>query len=298
MRYRRHPAPSSAPRSVGRWLLITACLLLSHSLHAASPRISIILDDMGDHWQSGQRALQLPGAITYAFMPQTAHAETMARQAHAQQKEVMIHMPMEAMTGNPLGPSGLTLDMNREQFMQVLRDNLAAVPHAQGINNHMGSLLTRHPGHMRWLMEGLQQYAADYYFIDSRTTHLTVANQLALENNIPSLQRDVFLDDDPSLRAINYQLRRLLTKAKQTGQAIAIGHPYDTTLQALEQWLPTLAQHGIELVPVSQLFRPAPSPPVIRQADTESDNTLVLASPPSGEETQATTPTKSALNPL
>mgnify|MGYP000620955819 CR=1 FL=1 len=37
----------------------------------------------------------------------------------------------------------------------VRKSSLASVPHAVGVNNHMGSLLTRHPGAMSWLMQAL-----------------------------------------------------------------------------------------------------------------------------------------------
>lgn len=306
------------PLPLRAWQLVLAvcCLLLSGLLHASAPapRISIILDDLGEHWQSGQRALQLPGAITYAFLPKTTHASTMAQQAHANGKEVMIHMPMQAMSGNKLGPGGLTLDMTRSEFIRTLHNNLASVPHAKGVNNHMGSLLTRHPGHMQWLMDGLRQLNPTLYFIDSRTTHHTVAYQLAEENHIPNLQRDVFLDDDPSLKAIQFQLKRLLKTAQRNGQAIGIGHPYDTTLIALERWLPTLKAHGIELVPVSALFQTAPNtdPVAPRLAETETSphinleinpdtNTLVYAEQPNAEphnSAPTTTVPKTSLNPL
>ena len=64
-----------------------------------------------------------------------------------------------------------------------------------GVNNHMGSLLTRHPGHMLWLMRTLQQHGENpLFFVDSRTTVATVARRLAVENGVPNTDRNVFLD--------------------------------------------------------------------------------------------------------
>ncbi len=238
-------------------------------------RISIIIDDMGDHRDAGLRAIQLPGAVTYAFLPHAPHSNSLANTAHNQNKEVMLHLPMQAIGSNHLGPGGLTLDMNRDQFQETLKADLASVPHVAGINNHMGSLLTRHPGHMQWLMEDIRQLET-LYFIDSRTTHHTVANKLANEHQVPSRQRDVFLDDDPSPDAVINQFNRLIEKANKQGSAIGIGHPYDSTLSVLAVMIPQLKHMDIELVPVSHLVYQSPPVRMANEAPTQ----LQPAAPP------------------
>ncbi len=215
--------------------------------------ISIIIDDMGDRQQHGLRALQLPGNITYSFIPHTPYSQSLATAAHHLGKEVMIHIPMESESGKKLGDGGLRLVMEEPEFKQTLKTAIGAIPYARGVNNHMGSLLTRQPTQMQWLMEILHENN-QLYFIDSRTTAKTVALQLAQKNHIPSRQRDIFLDNDPSPAAIAQQFQRLVAHAKKTGSAIAIGHPYDTTLGLLEQQLPQLKTLGLRLVPVSELL--------------------------------------------
>src|SRR5690606_37049814 len=79
----------------------------------------------------------------------------------------------------------------------------------------------------------------------------------ARASQLPSLKRDVFLDNERSVYRINRQLEQLLMLAREQGQAVAIGHPYPETLQALEARLPQLRAEGIQLVPVSQLLGPA-----------------------------------------
>ncbi len=224
--------------------------------------ISIIIDDMGDQRKLGEQALKLPGPLTYAFLPHTPYSRSQATQAHNSNKEVMLHLPMQAMTLKPLGPGSLTLDMNRQQFIKTLQQDLDSVPHVVGINNHMGSLLTRHPGHMQWLMAALKNNG-NLFFIDSRTTHHTVAARIAKENQLPVRQRDVFLDDDPSIEAINFQFRRLVKKALKNGVAIGIGHPYKNTIQVLKNQLPQLAERGIKLIPASKILQQ----PITRMAE-------------------------------
>ncbi len=276
MIYKQHNPHTRRPWST----LWAALLLLSPSVNAAEDvaqeapliPISIIIDDLGTQHASGMRALELPGAVTYAFLPHTPHTHTLATHAHEHGKEIMVHMPMESMEGRRLGPDGLTLDMTQSTFTKTLFSAIQSVPYAVGLNNHMGSLLTRHPGHMEWLMSNLER-SNIFYFIDSRTTHHTVALQLAKEHSIPSRRRDVFLDDDPSLEGIEVQLQRLIKVAKRKGSAIAIGHPYDTTLSLLEKAIPQLESEGLKLVPVSELI------PAARQAmikHEKSKRALVL----------------------
>lgn len=217
------------------------------------PVISIIIDDLGNQRSSGLRAIELPGPITYAVLPHRPFTRVLARHAHRQNKEVMIHMPMEAENGKALGSGGLLHNMAQLQFKTAVRDNFDAVPHAVGFNNHMGSRLTASASRMRWLMQAAM-FRDDLYFIDSRTTHLSVALKQAGQRNIRSASRDIFLDYRDDAQVVAEQLTKLVQQAQREGTALAIGHPYPATLAVLEQWLPFLQEQGVRLVPVSQLI--------------------------------------------
>ena len=237
---------------VGILLLSPVCL--AQQTQASVPsRIVLIIDDLGNQLTSGMRAVLLPGPVTYAFLPHTPYAEVLAELAHAKNKEVMLHLPLESHAGNRLGPGGLTLHMGRQEFQQTLAENIASIPHVRGVNNHMGSLMTRHPGAMKWLMQGLGEKGL--YFIDSRTTEKSVAYGIAREKTIAAAGRDVFLDHDRNKAVIRSQFRRLLQVAKKRGQAIGIGHPFPETLEVLEQELPLLRAQGVELVAASELTK-------------------------------------------
>ncbi|MEL7296173.1 MAG: divergent polysaccharide deacetylase family protein, partial [Pseudomonadota bacterium] len=131
--------------------------------------------------------------------------------------------------------------------MQQLQTAFAAVPHATGVNNHMGSLVTQHESVMRWFMSSLL-CRRDAYFIDSYTTADSVALRTAHDVGLPANRRHVFLDTDPEYEAVLDSLDRLVRRAHRDGVAVAIGHPLPDTLRALEQTLPDLAAAGVELV--------------------------------------------------
>lgn len=237
--------------------LLTPCTFASAVIPVtngvATPVIAIIIDDMGYHQNSGQRALDLPGKVTYSFIADTPYARALAIRAHRADKEVMLHLPMQSMQSDPLEANAITLDMGDDDIGRVLWGALTAVPFAKGINNHMGSLITQHPGHMQWLMEWLQ--GTELYFVDSVTSEKSVALQSAKENQIPSIRRDVFLDHSRDINSINDQFDHLIALAKIKGIALAIGHPYPETLAVLERRLKLLPSLGIHLVPVSRLIQ-------------------------------------------
>lgn len=217
------------------------------------PRIAIIIDDIGDRFEAGRHAVELPGAVACAFLPHTPHAAELARRAHAAGKEVLLHLPLQSLAGKALGPGAITLDTTEREFHRILADNLGAIPHVVGVNNHMGSLLTRHPGHMTWLMEGIAA-RGDLYFVDSYTHADSVALAMARERGIAAARRDVFLDNIPAREEIRAEFERLVEIAKAEGSAIGIGHPYEETLAYLAETLPLLDAAGIELVPVAELL--------------------------------------------
>ena len=216
--------------------------------------VGLIIDDLGDRLHDGLRAIALPGQVTYSILPQTTYSRRLAELTHRQGKEVMLHQPMQAVTDRPMGPGGLSIHMTRDDFVNTLRANLGSVPHVRGINNHMGSLLTRHPGQMGWLMHELWQQD-NLYFVDSTTTNQTVALKVALEHRLPSLRRNVFLDHDRDEATIRKQFARFIAQAKAIGSSLAIAHPYPETLLVLEEMLPTLSEQGVDLIPISRLIQ-------------------------------------------
>ena len=233
------------------------CLLpgVSSSAEVADtkPAVSIIIDDLGYQYKAGLRALRLNEDITYAFLPRAPYTRQLAQRAYRLQKEIMLHLPMESDGENKLGPGALTQCMTEIEFKNRVRTDLAAVPHVSGFNNHMGSYLTKNPRLMGWLMQ-VMMFRDDLYFVDSRTTIETVAQQEAERRGIAVTRRDIFLDYERGATVVADQLEQLLLHARRYGSAVAIGHPYPETLAALEAWLPGLQQHGIQLVPVSKLI--------------------------------------------
>jgi polysaccharide deacetylase 2 family uncharacterized protein YibQ len=222
-------------------------------LSGARCYIALIIDDIGYSGPLGERAIALPGAVTYAVLPHTPFGTELAKLAHSNGKEVMLHAPMSNLADQPLGPGALTEQLSQEEFVRTLNGNIDAVPHLQGINNHMGSELTGLQTQMQWVMEVLKERGL--YFVDSFTSAQSVAGNVAREQQIPSTTRNVFLDNKQNAGDIDREFQRLLQMARENGSAVGIGHPYEETLAYLENALPQLERENIELIPVSTMIR-------------------------------------------
>ena len=238
-----------------RTLLAAFLYLICSASLADKPRVAIIIDDLGYHMANGKRAIELPGAVTFSFLPGAPRARVLAEHAHNHGKEILLHLPLQAhLDEGRREPTEIGIDMSRERLSDVFNEALLSVPHVTGINSHRGSLMTRHPGHMQWLMEEIEDHD-HLFFIDSFTHHESVALQIAREAGVDAIKRDVFLDPDRSPATVAREFEHMKALAKQRGRVVAIGHPYPATLELLERELPRLAEDGFELVNVSELVR-------------------------------------------
>ena len=235
-------------------LAILISLLLPVLANAQAPaRLAIIIDDLGYHRSRGEAIVNLPAPVTCAVIPLSPHAPALASAARAAGKEVILHMPMETDGYRALDAGGLREDMSEQEFARTVSEAVARIPEATGLNNHMGGVLTADADAMNWLMTHLGEHGL--FFVDSRTTPLSVAGKMARQHGLPHAGRDVFLDNQRDLAAINEQFNRALALAHRRGHAIVIGHPYPETIEYLQQVLPLLAQAGVEVVPVSRLLK-------------------------------------------
>ena len=215
-------------------------------------KIAIVLDDMGLSQFCSDRTIALPGPITLAIPPYGNYLAGLVARARTAGHEILVHLPMEpkAADADP-APKALLTGLPIPELDRRIAANLARLDSYVGINNHMGSLFTASAREMRRVRAALR--SRQLLFLDSLITGRSTGRQLAREYGIPTVVRDVFLDNDRDPEKIRRQLVLTVATARRHGQAI--GHPYPETLSALEGWLPNLRARGLVLVPISALVK-------------------------------------------
>ena len=215
-------------------------------------RVALVIDDLGRSLQDLDRLEAFGVPVSYAVLPFETLTAEVAAEISRRGHELLCHLPMEASTGANPGPGALLQGLPRRELAQRTRAALAAVPGAVGVNNHMGSSLTADAVALKPVLQVIKK--RDLFFLDSRTSAESVGYREARRLGIPAAQRQVFLDGDPSPEAIRTQFHRLLAEARRSGAAIAIGHPYPSTLSILPGEIRQARDLGYEFVPVSYLL--------------------------------------------
>lgn len=215
------------------------------------PRIAIIIDDMGNNQQIGEKLLDLDLNLTFSFLPYGPFTGDQEEEAWVRGHDILVHMPMEPKDEQwDPGPDALYVTDSFEQMAVSVQKNLALVPHAIGVNNHMGSLFTEDSLAMHQFLTVVRQNGL--FFVDSSTSASSVGMKKAREMCIKTARRHVFLDNIHTQEGICLQLEKLIQVARTNGWAIAIAHPNDATLTALVRCRDTLLEN-VKVVGIHEL---------------------------------------------
>lgn len=218
------------------------------------PMIAVVIDDMGLDKRRSERVTTLRAPLTLAYMTYAEDIDHQTAQAHSRGHELMVHMPMQPMsTSFDAGPEALDVSLPPDELRRRIGWGLSRFQGFVGVNNHMGSRFTADAPGMRVVMEELNRRGL--LFLDSVTTDKSVAGEAARRSGVPFAARQIFLDNEQSVHAVRAQLDKLEALSRKYGAAIAIGHPHDTTIEALTAWLPGVESRGFVLVPLTAVVR-------------------------------------------
>lgn len=221
---------------------------------AVRGRMAIILDDWGSNTARLGMAAAIGRPLTLSILPHHAYSARIARAARANGLGVMLHMPMQPMDpAEPREPHTILVRSSDTEIRRLLDAALASVPGAEGVNNHQGSAITADERVMRVFLSYVKKKGI--FFIDSRVHRTSVADRIARELKIPHAVRDVFIDNESSKEKIRLRLREAGRMARDTGEAIAIGHDRKNTLAAIKEMVPELEKNGVRLVLVKDLLK-------------------------------------------
>ncbi len=214
---------------------------------SGSVKLAIIIDDVTTKKQFDTiQSIGYP--VTMAFMPPTKTHKNSATIAQSL-GNYMVHLPLEATTRSAEESETLHVGDDMATIQRKIKQLKSLYPKAVYYNNHTGSKFTADENSMDMLMEVLKNH--NIQFVDSRTTPKSVAKQYATKHGMRYIGRNIFLDNAPKKEYIKAQLQKAIEIAKKTGSAIAIGHPYGATMEALKESKALLT--GVDIVMIDKI---------------------------------------------
>jgi len=218
-------------------------------------RIAIVIDDMGYDLLVLDEILQIDAPITVSILPHLSCSVLVAERANKAGREVILHLPMEpyGYPGKRPGSGALLLQMDRDEIMDQLEEDIMDIPYISGVNNHMGSKFMEDEEKVEIVLRQLKREGL--FFLDSLTTKNSKGIQVARKIGLRHVGRDIFLDNNCDLEDTLDILNRIAEKQNSWKTMVIIGHPHQSTIQAIRKALPIFRNRKIHIVPLSDLIQ-------------------------------------------
>ncbi|MFQ5345513.1 MAG: divergent polysaccharide deacetylase family protein [Mariprofundus sp.] len=214
--------------------------------------LALIIDDVGYNMTALKKLLALSVPVAISVLPEGPVADQSARLAHQAGQVVMLHLPMQPVDPSlQMTESFLLEGMSEETVRDIFLRDMARVPFAEGVNNHMGSRLTQLEEPMRQVMQLCREH--DLFYVDSKTSSLSVAAREAESMGVNWASRHFFLDHvmDPDAMAVEWERARACVRKGR--RCIIIAHPRAASVAFLENNL--TKEDAANMVSIRQLLR-------------------------------------------
>ncbi len=218
-----------------------------------SPKIAIIIDDIGFSEERLDEFLGIGASLTFSILPKLPLSARLAEKIHSLNYEIMLHQPMEPIDPSvDPGPGALYVKDPIEKITGMITENIVETPYVTGINNHMGSRFTACGKEMKEVLSVVKDRGL--FFVDSLTTNRSTGYQTAKTMNISAAKRNIFIDNIQDEAHIGMQLETLKGLAQLFGHATGIGHPFPETARAVGKFYNGIRTTDISMVPISNLL--------------------------------------------
>lgn len=221
---------------------------------AAKPagRIAILIGGLGISQSSTSEAIaRLPGAVSLAFAPYGAELEKTVQRARSEGHEVFLQVPMEPFDypDNDPGPHTLLTGPKGSDNLDRLQWALGRFTGYVGVVNFLGGRLTADDAALTPLLRELA--ARGLMVVDDGSSPRSLLAPSAARAQIPALKADLALDGTARPEAIDKELQRLETLARENGAAVATASALPVTIERIHRWARTLEAKNLVIVPVS-----------------------------------------------
>jgi polysaccharide deacetylase 2 family uncharacterized protein YibQ len=230
--YARPVPPAVAARQTGRIAIVVGGLGLSPSATADA-------------------IAKLPGAVTLAFAPYGSDLDRQVSRAREDGHEVMLQVPMEPFDypDNDPGPHTLMAEGTSQENIDRLHWTMSRFPGYIGLVNYMGAKFTSSDAALGPVLKDVADRGL--LFLDDGSSGRSRVGVVAEAANLPAARADGLVDATSRPAAIDAELSRLETMARDKGLVIATASALPVTIDRIAQWAKSLESKGLVLIPVS-----------------------------------------------
>lgn len=228
----------------------------AYSAKVQNKVIAIVIDDFGDIGGSLLDGFfELDKNVCFAIFPDAPNSQITMQRAARQGRETIIHVPMEPLNYPAVNPgkNAILVTMSESEIESRMNKFISDMNLCQGANNHMGSLATTDESIMQPVMNVLKKRGL--FYLDSRTSNVSVAYNVAQKTHIPTYRNDIFLDSpNLSVSTFDTKLSQVIDMGSKRSHVIAITHCHSAAhLDYLKRFIIQLKAAGFSIVPISKI---------------------------------------------
>jgi polysaccharide deacetylase 2 family uncharacterized protein YibQ len=221
-------------------------------------RLAVVLFGFGDDSRRAEGFFGLPVPFDVAIAPGGPHSNDLFRAARGNDREVVLHLPLEPIHYPQVdpGPGTILVTMGASRINGIVERYLDQAGPVVAVANHMGSLATQDMSVMTAVFESLHRH--DVPFLHTPAAAGAVCKPLAAKLGVSYEEPDAILDaearrDHP--RALNARFAEVLKAARRRGRMIVMVR----ATPLVERWLPDALSPshlgGVSVVPLSSILR-------------------------------------------
>ncbi|MCX5693253.1 MAG: divergent polysaccharide deacetylase family protein [Candidatus Omnitrophica bacterium] len=257
---KRRPSPNIFPILLVLAVAIIFLIIILYKVPTkAEAQVAFVLDDWGYSLNNIDALFQIDRPVTLAVLPHLRYSKEISDRVikYGREYDIILHLPLESKSGKFPERDTIRRNMEKNRVLSILRADIESVPGIIGVSNHQGSRATENKEIMKIILEELKK--RNLFFLDSRTTPVSVCGNISGKIGLRYAERNVFLDlaqkkEEKQCRAyIKKQIRELINIAKTRGSAIAVGHDKKLTIEVIKDSIPDIEKENIKIVPLKEL---------------------------------------------
>jgi polysaccharide deacetylase 2 family uncharacterized protein YibQ len=217
-------------------------------------KIAILLTNLGLGRGVTEAATQLPKPIALGFSPYTNSLKDLIYQAKENGHEIFLEVPFETEKYplDDVGPFGILNLSDDGENLSRLQHILSLFPTINGVYSVPNEKFTDNIARMDPILDIFSRNLL--LLLYGKGDFSTLLSQSISQKGIPALSCDKYIDLSTEYGLIQQKLEKLEEISKSKGKALGFVSSYPITIAALAEWLKTLENKNIELVPVSEIL--------------------------------------------